>query len=265
MNRIALALARPAVRLRRFSHRKGFGVHSPFAFEYITRVVLERTPYHLYRDLEYQEAGLVCSMGYAWAHREPRRVKRLLLRVANRAKVDSIVDIVATSSAALYLQGGRSSASYIHLSGNDWSEQLQIEVQASERAGVQASEQTTAQVSKQVGRQASTDAHEEVGVKSNEQASRQVEAGNSRCPAQLVYLHDYQRPDLMRQAWEVVIRTADSHDVIVVEGIGYTRPMRDLWQIICNHQRTGITFDLHDVGIALLDRSISKRNYIVSF
>lgn len=50
MNRILLALKRPFIWLYRFRHRCGYGVHSPFAFNLITHVIYETTPYYKYRS-----------------------------------------------------------------------------------------------------------------------------------------------------------------------------------------------------------------------
>ena len=50
MNRITLTLKRPFIWLSRFRHRCGYGVHSPFAFNLITQVIYESTPYYKYRD-----------------------------------------------------------------------------------------------------------------------------------------------------------------------------------------------------------------------
>lgn len=38
--------------LYKVRHHKGHGVHSPFVFTLITRVIEEKTPYHRYRDIE---------------------------------------------------------------------------------------------------------------------------------------------------------------------------------------------------------------------
>ncbi len=51
MNRITLTLKRPFIWLSRFRHRCGYGVHSPFAFNLITQVIYESTPYYKYKDL----------------------------------------------------------------------------------------------------------------------------------------------------------------------------------------------------------------------
>ena len=63
MNRILLALKRPFIWLYRFRHRCGYGVHSPFAFNLITHVIYETTPYYKYRELA---ASLQSSWAYSW-------------------------------------------------------------------------------------------------------------------------------------------------------------------------------------------------------
>ena len=50
MNRMLLALKRPFIWLYRFRHRCGYGVHSPFAFNLITHVIYETTPYYKYKE-----------------------------------------------------------------------------------------------------------------------------------------------------------------------------------------------------------------------
>lgn len=55
MNRIFLFLKRPFIWMLRFRHRCGYGVHSPFAFNLITQVIYESTPYYKYKDLEKEE------------------------------------------------------------------------------------------------------------------------------------------------------------------------------------------------------------------
>lgn len=63
--------------MRRFRHRCGYGIHSPFAFGFVTGVVYERGEYYAYEALRqyYREHRADCSL----------RLKDLLLlfRVAN--------------------------------------------------------------------------------------------------------------------------------------------------------------------------------------
>lgn len=73
----------PLVWLARFRHRKGYGVHSPFAFRFITDVICERSPYYAYRELDRQ---LPLSKRL-----RQRRGLHLLLRLANHLQPKTIV------------------------------------------------------------------------------------------------------------------------------------------------------------------------------
>lgn len=65
----------PFVWIGRFRHRKGYGVHSPFAFNFLTQIVYESTPYYIYGDLD-------VSLGLLQRFRV-RKILHLLLRCTN--------------------------------------------------------------------------------------------------------------------------------------------------------------------------------------
>lgn len=65
------------IRLCRISHRKGYGIHSPFAFNLVTGVIYERAQYYAYAELAEKFA--------AEARDYPQRDLRLLLRLCNDA------------------------------------------------------------------------------------------------------------------------------------------------------------------------------------
>ena len=73
----------PLVWMARFRHRRGYGVHSPFAFRFITDVIYEHHPYYAYRELDRM-------LPLAWRLRR-RRGLHLLLRIANHLQPDTIV------------------------------------------------------------------------------------------------------------------------------------------------------------------------------
>ena len=91
MNRILLALKRPFIWLYRFRHRCGYGVHSPFAFNLITHVIYETTPYYKYRELAAEQKKLAPQKDRMWSY-ESVKVKRLLFRLVNYAQPATIVD-----------------------------------------------------------------------------------------------------------------------------------------------------------------------------
>jgi hypothetical protein len=78
-NRYILTLKRPFIWLKRVRHRCGYGVHSPFAFSFITDVVYEKTPYYCYRTLHEQRR----SIRKGTTRRTSERICRLLFRIAN--------------------------------------------------------------------------------------------------------------------------------------------------------------------------------------
>ena len=102
IDRLTLALKRPFIWLRRFRHRRGYGVHSPFAFDFITDVVYERSAYYKYKELRIREKQLKREKGSDWLY-EPPKLKRLLFRLVNRAQPACMVDVGVPSAASLYL------------------------------------------------------------------------------------------------------------------------------------------------------------------
>ncbi len=66
------------IRLKRFGHRRGYGVHSPFAFGFLTDVVYERGEYYAYRELRKRyPAGCPCG----GLHR--LKCRKFLFRLSN--------------------------------------------------------------------------------------------------------------------------------------------------------------------------------------
>ena len=75
----------PLLWLRRFRHRRGYGVHSPFAFGFITGVVYERTPYYAYAELVALHPWWMRLPGF-----RPIARCRLLFRLANFAEARTV-------------------------------------------------------------------------------------------------------------------------------------------------------------------------------
>jgi len=115
MNRATLALKRPFIWLLRFRHRCGYGVHSPFAFNLITQVIYEKTPYYKYKELAEERKRRESKKDRLRAN-ESEKVERLLFRLVNYAQPDTLVDAGTLSASSLYLKAGREAADYIPVS-----------------------------------------------------------------------------------------------------------------------------------------------------
>ena len=107
-------LKHPFIWLSRFRNRCGYGVHSPFAFNFITNVIYERLPYYAYSTLPMQERELARHNKGKMFFRESRKVSRLLFRLVNMAQPHVIVHVGRRSSAAVYLQAAKTTATYLY-------------------------------------------------------------------------------------------------------------------------------------------------------
>ena len=108
---LLLPLKRPFIWLRRFRHRRGYGVHSPFAFNFITNVIYERTPYYKYDELLVSQKEQANQKDCGWDY-ETGKVKRLLFRVVNYCQPVTIVDAGCLSASSLYLKAAKEGADY---------------------------------------------------------------------------------------------------------------------------------------------------------
>lgn len=99
-------MRRAWVRLCRFRHRRGYGIHSPFAFAKVTGVFYERGTYYAYADLAAAYPVQPCG--------PTRRDLRLLLRLCNDAMPrTALVWTAAEDPATLaYLRAGRPSCHF---------------------------------------------------------------------------------------------------------------------------------------------------------
>ena len=97
---------------RRFRQRRGYGVHSPFAFEWITDVVYnQQAQYYAYAPLSQQHKQ--------WSGVLSIKDARLLFRMANHLRAKCILMVgQGLDREKNYLQAARPSAQIVLLSDN---------------------------------------------------------------------------------------------------------------------------------------------------
>lgn len=101
-------LCTPWIWLRRFRNRRGYGVHSPFAFNFITGVVYEGGSYYAYSHLDKWHNVWVRMLRL-----RPLMCSRLLFRVANYVSPDELWMWKVSELDKDYLQSGCVSAQSI--------------------------------------------------------------------------------------------------------------------------------------------------------
>lgn len=101
MHTVSTPLLHAYVWLRRFRHRRGYGVHSPWAFSFIRSVINERGHYYAYDVLAVQ------ALWPRSRRSAPLKVDKLLLRLSNYVQPACVVGVGEALGQSLdYLQAG---------------------------------------------------------------------------------------------------------------------------------------------------------------
>lgn len=113
-----LAIKRPFIWIKRLRNRCGYGVHSPFAFNFITNVIYEKTAYYAYNDIErsaeYRRlTSAKGKTGYS------RKVNRLLFRLVNWAQPHTLLEVGDESAASFYFRKGRKECTHFRITHPD--------------------------------------------------------------------------------------------------------------------------------------------------
>lgn len=222
-------LKRAYVWCKRFRHRKGYGVHSPFAFSLLTDVVYEEHPYYAYETLD----ALVASAGKA--PRYSRRVNRLLFRLVNRFCPERIVEVGAGGGISLlYMAAGRVNADCVSLCEEEPDEAVCRLIDACKNGRLQ-----TGPVMDSL--RIELDLTPPIGL------------------LHIAHTEDY------AQVFEAFLPHATEKTIAVIEGIHETSARRAWWKQVVSDPRTVVTFDLYELGLVFFDKSKNKQHYIVNF
>ena len=246
---------------RRIRYRKGFGVHSPFVFGLITKVIEEKCPYYSFFDIEVQRKKLLLDNQNITYHdkqnkdrlktrtiaqitkREAIKPKhgKLLFRLANYFKAEKILQIGGgTGLSTLYL------TSYSHKI----------------RCTVLDDRPELANIAKKV-----------FGWESRNNIDIRLGSYKETLP---IALDDIGKPDLIffntqfeqqDNLWmfNECVKHVNDKSVFVFKGIKDNRNMRDMWREIKTHPDVRITLDLYSMGIVLFNKKLNRRDYKVFF
>lgn len=228
--------------LLRFRHRKGYGVHSPFAFDLITDVFYGETPYYDFSSLK-ELVSKVRSGSFALWNRymERRQICEMLFKLVNDAQSYTILEIGTMAGAStVYLSASRKSARCITLDQKSPANEL-----ASRLLG---------------------------GYKGN--IDYRIGEFSSLLPKALSELEtldflllnpgDCSLSEL-QDMFEQCCAKSNQRSVFVIRDIHSSLAMRRWWKELVADERLGITFDLYDLGIIYFDKKKIKQHYIVNF
>lgn len=223
-------LKRTYVWCSRFRYRKGYGVHSPFAFNLITDVINERRPFYAYTEL-----GRLHKRMSKQRPSCEKRVERLLFRLANWWQPKSVIEVGTGNGLTIgALATGNKKAVCTSVSHTPIDGELE----------------------KMVG------GYGNVALVADARLDALGQLLHSNVPVGLVHIACTPH---YREALEMAIPYVDKHTLIVIQGIHDDKEKRQWWKTVVNDPRIGVTFDLYEVGLLFFDMEKKKQHYVVNF
>lgn len=212
--------------VRKLKNRKGYGVHSPFAFGIITEVIEEKLPYYAYQSMQrvYPSNGPI-----------PFKVACLLHRLANRFKSRVILEVGCDGGYSLLPVGLSDSRNELY------------SVATSEAA--EFAQKHLAWFKPVLNR--------------TKFISNIADLPKDLKIDMLIVNGLPNRDHEAFCTW--VLSHVSEEGVIFVKGIQPGRQHEDFWDCLCDYDEIHITMDMYDYGLAIRRPNFFKQHYIVSF
>lgn len=229
---------------RSIRYRKGFGVHSPFVFNLITKVIEEKCSYYSFYDIELLRKQLLQTRSIGEiVKREAIRPKHgaLLFRLTNYFKSKNILQIGTTMGlSTLYLTSYATGLKCIAL--ENVPEFAAIARQAFAKEG-----------------------RNPIDLRIGNYKDLLPQALNDINSLDFVFFNTLYEQHNNLWLFNECMKYAHNDTVFVFEGIKASRKMRELWEEICACPEVTVTLDLYSLGIVLFNKKLHKRDYIVYF
>jgi predicted O-methyltransferase YrrM len=213
--------------LYKIRHHRGHGIHSPFVFDLITKVIEEKTPFYVYEDINrYLES-------FPELQHQNNKVHRLLFRFINWFSAKTILELGAgTGVSTLYLTVASSD---IHCRS------VEISSEKYEQAG-KLYEDWERNI------QQYNEPYPELGEKFD---------------CIFVNLRNYKADFSLLADYLLSLVREDSF--IIMDGIRTNEEYQMLWRKLIARDEVFVSLDLYHLGILFFDKKYYKRNYKLSF
>ncbi len=212
----------------RLKTRYGFGVHSPWAYDIITSLIMEKSTYYAYNELED-----ISERAYANLPRYSNKTNRFLFRMVNYFSPSSILEIGTGSGvSAVYLSVAKKSTPCV-TTDTPHDKQSEVKCFLSPFTNVKplfGSFQTII-----------NDFFQHYGT--------------------LEFVH-VAHTEKFCEVVETLLPMATPTTLIVVESVD-SKPRAAWWKKLIKDNRVGVTFEYKGVGLLFFDFKRYKQNYLL--
>lgn len=245
-------------------HRKGFGIHSPFLFRFISEILFDENNYPEYKDIQYIRKQLLHShemirvMDFgAGSERNPlefrklsdiarlsstkRKYGELLFRLTRNLKPFHILELgTSLGIGSMYMGMGNPPSKITTVEG------------CRESARIAATN---------FGKLGLTDIQIIV--------NRFEEVLQSHLPGlpslDMVYIDGDHRLQSVINYFEQLLPFRRNETIFVFDDINWSKEMNSAWQYIKKHPEVRVTIDLWQLGIVFFRAELKKQDFVVKF
>jgi predicted O-methyltransferase YrrM len=235
---------------RRLFCRKGYGVHSPFVFNLITRVIEERCPYYFYHELAtvrqqllhsdrtFLRQGRQVSIRHLFRKQGiTRRESELLFRLANYCKPRFILTL--GSSMGLIPLSLTGYASDVHC------------IALESESGLAATARTLL----------SQRRHSRIEIRTGACEKLFPEALGAFPRIDCLFLSKEPEATSLADFFRQSLPRIQDESICIIEGIRTSSAKYRLWQQFCLHPKVTASIDLYSWGLLFFRPNLHRRTY----
>lgn len=215
--------------LFKIRHHRGHGIHSPFVFNLITKVIEEKTPYHAYDDIE-----ITLRHVPSLNHYSLNKTNKLLFKLSNHFNVKSVLEIGAGYGINTLCLTAPSK------------ETRSLSVETSEKKHPIASN-----LYDKWDRNISLLQHLDLSDITEKQDCIFIDLTNYTSPPPSLDLE--------------ISRLSHEKTFVVVKGIRTNKRHQLLWRRVKEIESRTVALDLFNIGILFFDPALYRWNYKISF
>lgn len=246
------------------THRKGYGIHSPFVFHLVSEVFRNKTGSDIvlniesirknmlsdFRMIEVKDFGAGSTRfkgnlrkvsDIARYSAVPKKYGILLSSMANEFGQRGIIELgTSLGISTMYLASGCKEAAVYTIEGCS----------------------KTAAVAKEYFHRSST-GNIEMFIGSFDEMVPVI-AEKNFTPG-LIYIDGDHRGGALKKNFEALARISDNNTVMMIDDINHSAEMSESWKWIKNHPRVTLTVDIYRMGLVFFRRGITRSDYVIRY
>jgi predicted O-methyltransferase YrrM len=239
---------------------RGFGVHSPYLFDFIRYVISEKNPFYIYAEIEKQRVKLlnnntlINKIDFGTGDSKPIKISeiaarslcssrkgQLLSRIVYFLKLNNILELgTSLGISTAYLASLSKSRNCITLEGCE----------------------NTANIARQT--------FSALNLSNIEIITGDIDntihlALNKLSTIDFVYIDANHTFNATMRNFELILPKLNEKAVIVLDDIYWSKEMKQAWDLIKLHPKVNSTFDLYHFGIVFFNPDLHAKNYKLRF